>query len=322
MNSQNDARKTAHITGERVARMTKRFSPRERRLFSYLVVFVTVLGGAAYWRRWSPNRTEETAHYLIQSTATEAQTRNTGLVAEMLHAAYLEFLDEIGVTPREPRRLRMKLYGSREEMRFCNRMKGWAEAFYRKPYCHQYYPEHEVNPYHWMVHEATHQLSREVADLTLAKWLEEGIAEYFGCSRIVNGRMLPGEIDTNTYPVWWIDSLAVSGELAKDKANGSVIPLRIIVSGKGGPGMNDAFNLYYLHWWSLTHFLLDEKSGYRDSIPALVKHGGRLDHFESDIGSIDRIEKEWYAHVLDIKAKLAGVGSPPPTLAVTKGDAP
>ena len=45
---------------------------------------------------------------------------------------------------------------------------GWAEAFYREPYCRAYFSDREVNPYHWMLHESVHQLNREVARLKLA----------------------------------------------------------------------------------------------------------------------------------------------------------
>jgi len=34
-----------------------------------------------------------------------------------------------------------------------------------------------------MVHEATHQLNNELAQFDLEKWLDEGIADYFGTSQ-------------------------------------------------------------------------------------------------------------------------------------------
>ena len=294
--------------------MRRKLTGREKRLFIYLIVFAAVIGGDKYRRRWNPLRTVKTAHYDIQSSATQVQTENSGLVAEMLYTAYVDFLREMKTAPTGNHRLRMKLYGSRDEMRTCNRMNGWAEAFYRKPFCHQYYPEHEVNPYHWMVHEATHQLSNEVAEFKLAKWLEEGLADYFGCSRIIDGKLVLGEIDANTYPVWWINTIATSGDLQEDKSNGSIIPLRAIISGRGGPRMSSAFNLYYVHWWTLTHFLLQPDSGYRDAFAALIQHGGRLRHFQKDIGPVGRIEEEWYAHILGIRQQLSETGTPRPSL--------
>ncbi len=36
-------------------------------------------------------------------------------------------------------------------------------------------------------------------------------------------------------------------DLETDNNNGSVIPLRSIISGSGGPDIDEAFNLYYVH---------------------------------------------------------------------------
>ena len=107
---------------------------------------------------------------------------------------------------------------------------GIETAFGRKPYCRAYYSDKEMNPYHWMLHEATHQLNAEVAQLSLAKWLDEGLADYFGTSRIRDGKLMVGQIDPQTYPVWWIDDLATATNLQACIDNGSVIPLRAIIT--------------------------------------------------------------------------------------------
>lgn len=108
-----------------------------------------------------------------------------------------------------------------------------------------------------MLHESVHQLNHEVSHLSLEKWLEEGLAEYFSTSRLESKELAVGRVDSNTYPVWWIDELATSPELAENIRNGSVIPLRAIITNHGGPTMNSHFNLYYLHWWTLTHFVFE-----------------------------------------------------------------
>jgi len=108
-----------------------------------------------------------------------------------------------------------------------------------------------------MLHESVHQLNTEVAHLKLEKWLEEGLADYFATSRVDSRGMATGQVDPDTYPVWWIESLATEADLEQNLRNGSVIPLRQIISGRGGPSMNSAVNLYYLHWWTLTHFLFE-----------------------------------------------------------------
>lgn len=163
-----------------------------------------------------------------------------------------------------------------------------------------------------MMHEAMHQLNRQVARVSPAQWLEEGIATYISTSRIVDGRLRPGLVDTNTYPVWWRHVLAVAGDRGRDRANGTVIPLRVIVGGSGGPDMDEAFNLYYLHWWTLTHFLVHHDGGaYVDGLGRLLRGSQDVAAFERHIGPIPRVEREWYAYVLELKKTLKGRRTPP-----------
>jgi hypothetical protein len=285
---------------------------REKRLLACLAVLVIVLSWDTVRRRWSPTTKIETEHYLIYSTATADQTREIGRVAEIVHRGYLRLLDDLQRhVPPHPK-LKIKLFKDREEFRFCNRVRGWAEAFYRRPYCYQYYSADEVHPYHWMMHEATHQLTAEAARLSVPQWLDEGLACYVSTSRIVDDSLHSGEIDTNTYPVWWLYSMDLSGDLDADKRSGQIIPLHAIVSGRGGPGIDRNVNLYYLHWWSLTHFLMHYDDGkYRAGLGRLIADGGTLPAFEQWIGQADVVEKQWYGYVLALQKELAGRGTPP-----------
>jgi Protein of unknown function (DUF1570) len=199
----------------------------------------------------------------------------------------------------------VKLFKDRQEFRHINPGLGWAEAFYRKPYCRAYFSQQEINPYHWMLHEAVHQLNQEVAHLNLAKWLSEGIAEYFSTSRITAEKLELGCIDRDTYPVWWIDELATSADPTENIRNGSVIPLRAIVANRGGPSMSREFNLYYLHWWTLTYFFF-ENTKYQSHALALVERGGDLDSFEQGFGSVEKVQKAWHTYVRQLKDGLSG----------------
>jgi hypothetical protein len=270
-----------------------------------MIVMVAVAAAAVAGDRivhhWSPHVRLETEHYRLLSSATEEQTREIGRVAEIVYAGYLRLLDDLQWTPPPHPGLQIRLFKDREEFRRCNRVHDWAEAFYIPPICYQYFSADEANPYHWMMHEATHQLNREVAGFRLMRWLDEGLACYVGTSRIVDDSLRLGEIDTNTYPIWWIGSVEPSGDLEADKRNTGIIPLRALVSGKGGPSMNEYFNLYYVHWWSLVHFLRHYESGkYRPVLGRLAADGGGLDAFEKDIGPIDSVEKEWYAYLPEL----------------------
>jgi hypothetical protein len=273
------------------------------------LIYLAILLGVVVWkyvpRPWKPARTVETPHYVIASTASQAQTEEVGRVVELLYNAYSNRFGTLPTFRHEHPKLKLLLYKDRREFRWVNPNLGWAEAFYRKPFCRAYYSADEMNHYHWMLHEAVHQLNREVAQLDLAKWLDEGTATYFSTSRIQGGQLMPGRIDPNTYPVWWMDIIATAPDLPANLTNGSVIPLRAIISNTGGPGLNQEFNLYYLHWWTLMHFIF-ENPKYRESAMILLQRGGGLEAFEQTIGSVAAVEPEWHRHVRRIKTALGG----------------
>jgi hypothetical protein len=298
-----DHQKTGGMTGVGPTRQ-RRFTPRTIRLLIYLFV---VLGFAAWKfipRRWDPALTIETAHYRIASTATREQTEEIAGVVEILYSAYSNRFSSLPGFRFEHPKLKLILYKDRKEMRRINSGLGWAEAFYRRPYCRAYYSAEERNPYHWMLHEAVHQLNEEVAQVNPAKWLEEGIAEYFSTSRFEGGELRLGQLDPDTYPVWWIDELATAPDLEQNLSNGSVIPLGAIVRNRGGPGMRRHFNLYYLHWWTLTHFVF-ESPEHQERAVELFREGGGLDAFEKIVGPIETVENDWHRYVRQLKVDLA-----------------
>jgi len=258
----------------------------------------------AYVKRpWFHQLQLESVHYICYSTATEAQTQQILNLAEMLYKSYTSFFPNLKIHKKD--KLKLKLYKDRDEFKSYNLTSGWAEAFYKKPYCHQYYSEDEVNPYHWMIHEATHQLNAEVAHWRLEKWLDEGIAEYFSTSTIQNNRLIPGKIDRNTYPIWWLGSMNLSGDLEKDIKATKIIPLNTIITDSGGPHINKYFNLYYIHWWSLTHFLIHYENGrYKGRFLNLVKDGGKLETFEKHIGPVHEIQVQWYPYLQNFAKTL------------------
>jgi hypothetical protein len=281
-----------------------RFAAREKRLLVYLVLVMGIAAWKFIPRPWHPTFTLKTPHHTIFSTATFQQTRATANAMTLVYECYSNNLGVLpGFDPRH-RSLKVKLYQDRDELRSINPGMGWAEAFYSKPYCRAYYAGSEPNPYHWMLHESVHQLNEEVAHLKLAKWLEEGLADYYGTSQLTTNGLALGEIDPNTYPVWWMHILATAPRLEENIRNQSVIPLRVIITNRGGPSLRGHFNLYYLHWWTLTHFIF-ESPQYHDNAVRLVKAGGGLTDFELLIGPVEKIQKEWHLHVRKLKDRLS-----------------
>ncbi|MDB6059078.1 MAG: putative lipoprotein [Verrucomicrobiales bacterium] len=77
------------------------------------------------------------------------------------------------------------------------------------------------------------------------------------------------------------------------------------MTGEGGPSLDKEFNLYYLNWWSITHFIFEHPQ-YKKHAIELTARGGDLKAFEELIGPIDKIQLEWHAHVRRIKEAATG----------------
>ena len=284
-----------------------------------LIIIMVLLGiytAREYWMRNYANRiTVETAHYTITSTATPPQTILVGESVESLYTAYTAFFKGMIPLKGNQDKLKLRLFRDKQEFSCYNKSSSWAEAFYKYPCCYAYYPEGAPNPYHWMIHEGTHQLNNEVAHFKIEKWINEGLASYYGTSKIKEGKLLPGQIDINTYPIWWLPSLPLSGDIQEDIKSGRIIPLRSLITGNGGPDFNKEFNLYYMHYWSLSHFLLRYNGGqYVEGYKKTMADGGSLESFEKRIGPIDKIQSKWYNYlhqkVLEAKVMQKKVKKP------------
>lgn len=244
----------------------------------------------------------QTAHYRVYSTATPAQTQEVADAVESLHAAYLSLFAEQVAPSTTP--LTLVLYRDADEFARNNRSRPWAEAYYLRPACYAYYGGGKANPYHWMLHEAVHQLNTEVAGWRLPAWANEGVAGYLGASWLENGVLTPGRSDPDTYPIWWLSRMQLSGSLEADVAAARFIPLRDLLDGSG-PDINQHVNLYYLHYWGLSHFLFHyDNRRYAAAYKQLLARSASTSDFERLIGPIETIEKAWYAYLLDAIATM------------------
>ena len=272
----------------------------KKRFLIDILLVIVVFSGYFWYTHWKPLHELESGHYKAFSTASIEQTREALKKVETLYRAYTTFWDVNTGTVGD--KLLLKIYSSRKEFKRANPLSGWAEAFYREPYCHQYIEaDRENRPYHWMVHEATHQLNNEVSHFRLPQWAEEGIACYFSTSGMDNGKISLGVIDRGTYPIWWLSSLGLSGNLSRDKTENRIISIRSIVNDEKPLKMSEHVNLYYIHWFSLVHFLLEAEQGkYRDTFMECVKTPSGLNEFEKNIGPYQLIEQQWYRHLLKI----------------------
>lgn len=249
--------------------------------------------------------TLETAHYTIVSNATPEQTALVGQAVESLYAAYTEFFRDQLKLAANPPKLKLMLFKDRAEFKAHNTSQPWAEAFYRAPWSYAYFDAGANNPYHWMLHEATHQLRNEVARFPKAKWSDEGLATYFSTSRIRDGKLVLGEIDPDTYPIWHLRGLTLTGNLQEDIRKGRIIPLRDLRADTGPP-VGQYVNLYYIEYWSLSHFLLHYDNGrYSGQYKALASWGLLADGINSD-AALESLQEAWYRYLLELAEPGAG----------------
>lgn len=246
-------------------------------------------------------RRVETPHYVIHTSATADQTRTVGRAVEVLRHVYLDRFEAGTGAAREPvGRMQVVLYRDRAQFKAHNRSRSWAEAYYLPPRSHAYVDAGKPNALHWILHEATHQLMREHSRFPRARWSDEGIAAYFGASVLDRDGLHPGRVDAGAYPVWWLATAEPSGSLQSDIDAGRIIAVRALVDGSG-PDFDRAFNQYYLQYWSLTHFLFHGRKGrYAAPFRRVVAEGSTPEAFERHLGSVERIEAEWYVHHLGL----------------------
>lgn len=272
-----------------------------------LVVAATAAAGAWLWSSAAPAPTASataparlpgareyrTAHYTISSTATAAQTAQVGAAVEALHAAWLRHFQ---LAPKPAAPLQLVLYHDRVQFKAHNTSTPWAEAYYRRPVCHAY-PGTGANPYHWMLHEAAHQLGTQVMGLRKRRWLDEGLASYFGVARIEDGVLRPGTYGNDAYPIWWLASVELDQDVERDIASGRFIPLRALITDTG-PEIARHVNQYYVEYWSLTQFLFHfDRGRYAQGYRQLIASNGGLAEFERLIGPVETVQREWHGYL-------------------------
>lgn len=193
------------------------------------------------------------AHYRVESLVDSSRSQVLLTRLEMLYTAYGA---AFGLTvPRHAPLMELRLYRDRHEMHAVEAMPDWAEGIYRDGLCIQYLRRGEANPWHWAIHEAAHQLNAERAGIELPRWLEEGLACLFSCSRLDSAGLHLGTVDPDSYPAWWLKDYRPTGHRALDLKNGKLQSLETIVRGGGVVPEDGDLNLAYLSWWTVTRFL-------------------------------------------------------------------
>ena len=275
--------------------------PSHRRYVLY-AVGVVLLGSAYLWRTWwSPTTRIETTHYRIDATADAAYANEAARIVEAFYSFYAQLH---GIPAQEHALLPVRLYASRAELHKVNLgLSRWAEGFYRAGVTHQYQEtQGYFAPFDSLVHESVHQYHRLVADFTMPQWLDEGLACYMSSISYGDGRFDHGFVQDMAYPVFHIHALHLSGDVLADIKAGHIYPLEKIISDTRHADIDEHFNLYYVHWFSIVHFLMHGAEGqHRQKLLDYIKAGAAVDQFEQVFGPFQEIEAAWYQHLCNIQ---------------------
>lgn len=242
-----------------------------------------------------PAASIRTNHYVIHSSAAIGETTSVAMAVESLYRAFTgEFpnLQQSGT-------LHLVLYKDQLEFKRHNRSSPWAEAYYRRPYSFAY-PGDSANAYHWMLHEATHQLVAEAAGYKPRRWLGEGVASYFGTSTLSEGKLDLGRPDPTSYPIWWLTEVGARADSPPTFQGTPLFSLKALLEDTGPP-IAQHVNHYYVAYWSLVHYLFHGDNGiHRESVPALLQRRGEPGAFTQLVGAYDAIEPRWHAHLVGL----------------------
>lgn len=145
---------------------------------------------------------------------------------------------------------------------------GFGSGFYRSPGFLAFHQEVEDSDYllHTMLHEAFHAFRDShltAPGKELPRWTEEGLAEYFGNSKIEKGRLVPGKVSHGKYVIFHANPV----RRLRSRANWSLLEARSDLRNGDAPTVaelleagRDTFygerhRQYYGFSWLLTHFL-------------------------------------------------------------------
>ena len=236
----------------------------------------------------------DSTHYHMWTSAPSLRGQQALAAAEILHRSWAKWT---GMND-DKKRHKLRLFASREEMRRALPGLGWAEAIYHDSLCDQYDDPDAERPWHWLVHEGTHQLAAEEAHLELPRWANEGLACLFSASKIRKGRIVLGSVDPETYPVWWLPRKPLAGTLAKDVALGNLVAPSQILSEREDVDIGASVNAHYLSWWCMAHFFFATDSvAWKD----WILHDGTKAGILRRYWPISTLDARWYAHVLALR---------------------
>lgn len=231
----------------------------------------TVQVAEKYINREHRRRRETPRFILISDAETESTidilAGNMESVFRIFHSIFDPYLEPFP----QKYKIVVYLYASQSSMHSLGREVGVAiggGGFYRSPGFMAFHQEANYfdQLLHSMLHEAFHAFSD--SHLTgpgtvLPRWAEEGLAEYFGNSKIEKKRLVPGKTSHGMYAIahgggplrlrsvtnWTL------AEARSSQRNGEAPTIAELLEATGATFYGERYQDYYGFSWLLTHFL-------------------------------------------------------------------
>ena len=276
-----------------------------KRIIGYCICAIIATLVYQWMTYWQPNDSFNSTHFKVDTTAPLPIAKDASERLEKLYRYYTTFFELSEQTDKGF--MHVRIYATREEMHDVNPIvSDWAEGFYMGRTSHQYIDTYAGNPYDSLIHEAIHQFNKERAAFSLEQWIEEGLACYFTVHYQDDGSVDLHNINVHSYPIRHIAVLPLSGDLSQDMQSGHLISVKDLVEGSKPLPMDTRFNTYYLHWYSLTSYLMNgDTQKYRTQLLQYIRDGSPVDKFAEYFAGYTEIEKQWHAHLCDIQKRIS-----------------
>lgn len=260
---------------------------------------------ASWWDRTAnPKGQLKSRFYNIRSDLSADATR---MYAERLDTIYVEYKRRLGALPQKTAEVNdVFIFASQEDYlqtlrdRFGINGMGSGGMFFTSPrgaglaFFVEGLPQSRI--FHVIQHEGFHQFAYSRFGHDLPQWLNEGLAEFFGESVIVDGTVVIGQTSERTLRTL---QAAINA--------GKTIPFRDIITMT-----NDRWNanvrggnaaLQYMQAWSMVHFLVYGDGGrYQGSferyLALLNRDVNPVDAFTQAFGTndLDMFQSRWLEH--------------------------
>jgi tetratricopeptide (TPR) repeat protein len=228
-----------------------------RQWIAALILAAVILFAPSPVKAGGPSWIElRTPHFIIVSNGSESQARETAKQFETIHAVFTRFFLRARTASQPVHILAVKdektfksllpeFYEQKNAAERVGVYLGGTDTEYIVIRIDEALSKEQFEPFEAIYHEYVHYLTRQLIT-TSPLWLTEGLAEYFGNTRIESKQVVLGAYSTSHYIVLQQHSLLPVETLFQVDSN--------------SPYYNESTktSVFYAESWALTHYLFEQ----------------------------------------------------------------